>query len=249
MKYLHLFDTKSEHNSFYVGNTYKEPWLAYIKDEGHMTYNKDYFTIEAIENGNVKIIIPADVSSSYATSISYSKDWYSWTDTIVDSTTQIITIPVIAGDKVYLKGIAKRWATSYQTYTLIYSTSNINVSGNVMSLLYGDDFVDKQSFPSGSAYTLCGLFKNNKHLIDASDLKLPATTLTSYCYSSMFDGCKSLNYIKAMFTTTPPGNYTSLWVRNVSSTGTFVKNNAATWSTNGGDSTIPKGWTVQTASA
>ena len=77
---------------------------------------------------------------------------------------------------------------------------------------------------------------------------LPATTLAQYCYYNMFDGCTNLNYIKAMFTTTPSSIYTQNWVRGVSSTGTFVKNSSATWNVTG-DSGVPTGWTVETASA
>jgi hypothetical protein len=76
---------------------------------------------------------------------------------------------------------------------------------------------------------------------------LPATTLVTYCYKFMFNGCTSLNYIKAMFTTTPGEGYTDSWVYNVASTGTFVKNSAAAWTTRGGHG-IPNGWTVETAS-
>jgi hypothetical protein len=64
----------------------------------------------------------------------------------------------------------------------------------------------------------------------------------------MFDGCSNLNYIKAMFTTTPGTGYTSYWARNVSATGTFVKNSSAEWDVSGIHG-IPEGWTVQTASA
>ena len=74
---------------------------------------------------------------------------------------------------------------------------------------------------------------------------LPATTLVSGCYSGMFYDCKSLNYIKALFTTTPSSSYTNLWVSGVKANGTFVKNSAATWNVTG-DSGIPSGWTVLT---
>ena len=63
----------------------------------------------------------------------------------------------------------------------------------------------------------------------------------------MFEGCTSLNYIKAMFTTTPSSSYTSNWVKNVAASGTFVKNSAATWNVTGIEG-IPEGWTVETAS-
>jgi hypothetical protein len=61
----------------------------------------------------------------------------------------------------------------------------------------------------------------------------------------MFNGCTSLNYIKAMFTTTPSATYTYNWVNGVASSGTFVKNSAAQWNVTGNDS-IPTGWTVVT---
>lgn len=78
--------------------------------------------------------------------------------------------------------------------------------------------------------------------------ELSATTLASYCYTYMFYDCTSLNYIKAMFTTTPAQLYTNNWVNGVASSGTFVKNSAATWTATGVNS-VPTGWTVQTASS
>jgi hypothetical protein len=78
---------------------------------------------------------------------------------------------------------------------------------------------------------------------------LPATTLEDSCYEYMFEGCTKLNYIKAMFKTTPSTDYMQNWVKNVASSGTFVKNSAATWTSSCGVSTYPCNWTVQTASS
>jgi hypothetical protein len=75
--------------------------------------------------------------------------------------------------------------------------------------------------------------------------ELPATTLANYCYNNMFKNCTKLNYIKAMFTTTPSDSYTYNWVSGVASTGTFIKNANATWNVTGVNG-IPEGWTVQT---
>ena len=79
---------------------------------------------------------------------------------------------------------------------------------------------------------------------------LPATTLVYYCYHDMFRYCSKLNYIKAMFTTVSGSidSYTGSWAEDVSSTGTFVKNAAATWNVTGIYG-IPAGWTVETATA
>ena len=48
-----------------------------------------------------------------------------------------------------------------------------------------------------------------------------------------------------MFTTTPSSTYLDYWLGDVSSTGTFIKNAAATWDNTAAG--IPSGWTVQTA--
>ena len=75
--------------------------------------------------------------------------------------------------------------------------------------------------------------------------ELPATTLANGCYDYMFHGCIRLNYIKALFTTTPDDTYTKDWVSGVASTGTFVKNKEATWDVTGVNG-VPEGWTVLT---
>lgn len=135
-----------------------------------------------------------------------------------------------------------------------------------------------QTVPSLSATDLTercydGMFRGCTSLVTAQTI-LPATTLSKGCYEYMFSDCTSLttapelpaltlvdncyycmfwlssklNYVKAMFTTTPSNNQTSNWLNGVSRSGTFVKNSAATWNVTGING-IPSGWTVQTASA
>ena len=152
----------------------------------------DYMTLTALGNGEITITIPAAINSSYATSLSYSKDKSTWNETIIDDTEQTISIPVTSGENVYLKGIAKQLCKDYNSFININSTANINASGDTMSLLYGDDYKDKVAFPSGSTYTFAYLFNGNTHLISAENLILPATTLAEYCYYNMFYGCSSL---------------------------------------------------------
>ena len=101
--------------------------------------------------------------------------------------------------------------------------------------------------PATTLVTDCyrSMFNGCRHLLTAPEL--PATTLVSNCYSYLFYGCSNLNYIKAMFTTTPSTSYTNTWVSGVASSGTFVKNSAATWNVTGGNG-VPSSWTVETAS-
>ena len=78
--------------------------------------------------------------------------------------------------------------------------------------------------------------------------ELPATTLAQLCYFCMFNGCTQLNYISMMATDISAMLCLSSWVAGVSSSGTFVKNAAATWDVTG-DSGIPEGWNVVTVDA
>ena len=75
---------------------------------------------------------------------------------------------------------------------------------------------------------------------------LPATTLVNGCYSSMFQGCIKLNYIKCLATNISATNCTANWVNRVAATGTFVKASSMTsWTT--GVNGIPTNWTVENA--
>ena len=158
----------------------------------------NYMKLSVLNNsgndGNITITIPASVDSTKATSLSYSTDGTNWTDTTIDNTDQTIVIPVSAGDEVYLKGIADTWASFYksESCTNISSTVDFNASGNIMSLLYGDNHNHQTSFPGNRNYIFCRLFENNTHLIYADSLELPATELVNYCYENMFVGCTSL---------------------------------------------------------
>ena len=72
--------------------------------------------------------------------------------------------------------------------------------------------------------------------------KLPAPILVSNCYGNMFNGCTSLNYILCLAVDKSASGCLTNWVNSVSSTGIFVKDENATWST--GASGIPSGWVV-----
>lgn len=74
--------------------------------------------------------------------------------------------------------------------------------------------------------------------------ELPATTIATDSYESMFKDCSSLNYIKCLATNRTTAFDTNDWLKNVSSSGTFVKANGAEfWKT--GTSNIPSDWEVQ----
>ena len=93
-------------------------------------------------------------------------------------------INVSKDDKVAFYGTA----TSYNG-TQFAGTAEVKVYGNIMSLVSAD-FADNKVLTADNAFA--NLFKNYANLKDASALLLPATTLTNYCYGSMFMGCSNL---------------------------------------------------------
>ena len=176
-----------------------EGWT--VKDYGGSTvdYSQEYFTITALGDGSITLNSMDDVTE-FMYELSYSKDKSNW-EQVLDIGT--VEIPVSSGDNVYLKGEGTQlYHNMISSGLYISSTCNINASGNIMSLLYVDDFKDKTSLPEGSQCTFGYLFKNNTHLISAENLILPATTLADSCYGNMFNGCTALTTATTLPATT-----------------------------------------------
>ena len=152
-------------------------------------YSKDYLTFEALE----------DTTFSFTSNaLEYSMDDGS---TWVELPASTNTPTVASGDKIMFKQTnptINNWAGGIGTFS---STGKFNVSGNIMSLLYGDDF-DGQISLSRKNYVFCGLFYNCKNVISASNLILPATTLASDCYKWMFQYCTNLTTAPVLPATT-----------------------------------------------
>jgi hypothetical protein len=77
------------------------------------------------------------------------------------------------------------------------SSGLFEVEGNIMSLLYGDNFRGQTSL-SGKDYVFKELFSNSyssSRLTSIDNLVLPATTLANNCYYGMFLGCTSLTSV------------------------------------------------------
>ncbi len=71
------------------------------------------------------------------------------------------------------------------------STGRFDVEGNIMSLLYGENFIGQTNL-TGKDHTFYELFLDCTGLISADNLVLPATTLADNCYEGMFRNCTSL---------------------------------------------------------
>ena len=92
-----------------------------------------------------------------------------------------------------------RFASSSSAYRRFVFTGSVSVGGNIMSLLSQTEIAE---FPGNTSYQFVNLFYGSTYLKDASALLLPATTLASNCYYSMFSSCTSLTSAPALPATT-----------------------------------------------
>lgn len=153
---------------------------------------KDYLKFTALESGTFTLTIPAAVTATSLASISYSLDsGATWITTQNDSSDVTIVTPTInAGRNVLWKGSGSQTAIGQNSgqYSTFSSTGNFKCSGNIMSLLHGDDFEDKTTLTK--TYCFCRLFYSCSTIITAP--QLPATTITQNCYREMFGECTQL---------------------------------------------------------
>lgn len=282
-------DTLVQAYSTYSGETSSTVSAMCIYNPYH-DYSKDYLTFDVLTNGTIGW---KSVGTGQSKTIHYSINNEPWSSI---TATASATIPVSAGDKVRFKSTNASYAKDKSNYSGFEGgTAMFNIEGNIMSLIYGDDFADKATF-SGGTYNFCSLFKLSQ-CIDAGNLILPATALTEYCYRAMFSNCYSLTMAPAlpaltlskgcywylfencaiteapdllapvlvaecyghMFTACTSLNYIRClavsgfstsncrqnWVKNVASSGTFIKDGSVTVSTwTRGVNGIPTSWLV-----
>ena len=197
MKYLNLFDNHNDYEDYVDGGLMSYPNVSYCIEEDELhymkespihDYSKDYLTFEVVESGT--ITIKKSSSSAPTVTIQYSSNKGSTWTSLTTSTTEQSLGTYNIGDKVLVKGSNSAYAIDYSYYTYFSGTAKVNVYGNIMSLLYGDDFVGQTTLLN--QYIFHGLFKNYTNLLSSENLILLATNLTENCYHSMFYGCTSL---------------------------------------------------------
>ena len=184
------FDLSTISNAFYGSTQVNSIWLGSTKiwPSGPPDYSRAYLPITSLEANN---LIGWDTTSGFGRNISVSTDnGTTWT-TIYSSGAALATLN--NGDKLLIKGSNTRYADILRDnyyYCFFTSTGNYDIEGNIMSLIYGDNFINQYSLSSNSNFS--NLFHGSAHLINANNLVLPATTITDSCYEDMFENCTSL---------------------------------------------------------
>ena len=185
----------------YLGSTeIAEVWLGNVKvyPDTQIDYSTQYLTFDILQSGNIGYKMSTNT-------LQYSKNGgATWTNGSPNT-----NIPVNAGDKVLLKFTNPVLYKENDTFITtngvcqFYTDCNFNVYGNIMSLIYGDDFnVDQKMLVLplmrdnyGNTVDMnhfINLFYSCSHLISAENLVLPATILKEECYNGMFQDCINL---------------------------------------------------------
>lgn len=150
------------YDAAYLGDTLL--WRKFIND---------YFTIKVVSSGTINFYFSMENAEMSINGGQFTRIGVSaYTVTAGDVIRLRGTEPFYAGSTAHIRGDG---AVKYIVY------------GNIMSLIYGDDFPDKQT-----DFRCSNFFKNCTSIIDASGLILPSAS-TNSSYQLMFDGCTSLS--------------------------------------------------------
>lgn len=177
-----------------------------VTQEGRPEYLNNYLTFKITSPGDINWVTPSWSSSGrriyYRKNYSStSDDWHPITATTASS------FSVTTGDVVEFKGVSSFYS---ERGSFSASTAGFKVSGNIMSMVYGDDFADKMTLSDDSNFQ--SLFINCTGLTEAVHLYLPASSLTPSCYAYMFSGCASLTSTPELpITTLADGCYSHMF--------------------------------------
>lgn len=167
----------------------------------------DYFMFDVIRTtgGAAGIYYKKQSSATPTRTIYYSKDGGATWTSLNPSTGNASYIPVAPGDKVFVKGNSNNYSGCYFTNHVSADTtySYYDISGNILSLVYGDDFSGQTSTTSNIYFgrLFRGDSSANGGVVNANMLKLP-TNVSESCYKQMFEWCTKLVSAPALPATT-----------------------------------------------
>jgi len=174
--------------------------------QGYYNPMNEYFTFDILTSGN--IYWHRVGSGSRSTTIQYRINGGAWNS--ISSRTGYVNsyFPVQAGDYVEFKGNNATYdrtgtgnqraldGSFYCGNSHNATPASFNVSGNIMSLIYGDNFQNQDSFSEdgvfGQLFYYDSYSSSSGGPVSAENLMLPATTLTRGCYAAMFSMAPNL---------------------------------------------------------
>ena len=243
-EHLKLFQYLSQYEDFIKSPDYLDPNVSWVLENDKVYYNytpinngdngqvkpyeSEYLTMELLEEGKLTFarLLGKDVMYSTDNGNTWTEidnGFESITEGDVSNLVYTPTFP--AGTKVLWKSnidkslIGASPIEGMDMIGVFGSTCNYNLSGNIMSLIYGDNYatnseliIDGVSLPI-PFYGMFGMLNTMIYgeydgtmsypgVVDATNLILPAMTLTDSCYSFMFYLCTNLKYAPELPATT-----------------------------------------------
>ena len=208
-RYINSFATENDIQIALENGELLKPYVAYIEDADRIDWNSktkiidyttEYLTFNILSAGTINWTAS---DSSLTRTIEYKVNNNEWTSITSNTGESAPTITVNSGDKIQFRGNNAQYAT-YLYFKFKYNSFSgsalFEVEGNIMSLIYGDNF--KNNSTISSTYAFAGLFTRCVNLVSTKNLILPATTLAEWCYYRMFQNCESLVTVPVLPATT-----------------------------------------------
>ena len=181
-------------------------------------YNQ-YLTFKITSPG--KVVWYASMANKPTKTIQYSLDSGATWTSITSANDANNGFDVVAGDVVMFKGENNQYggptgstltvSSYYNEFT--NTTAGFTPEGNMMSLIYGDNFAGNDSLPANTTHNFAGMFQNCTGCTgDASNLILPALSLTPLCYRNMFAGTNITRGPELPATTLADYCYTNMFI-------------------------------------
>lgn len=152
-----------------------------------MPFSYGGMCMEAVSVGTISISNPNRLTIEYKVA---DGDWTS-------ASSATISISAEAGEKVWFRGENETYTggngdDGYIPTVFSCGGGDFYLSGNLMSLICGDDYASCTGLTGEFAFFK--LFDGNNHLLNhpERDIELPATGLSPSCYRNMFYGCGGL---------------------------------------------------------
>lgn len=251
-----IYANEGQNQNLYVGKTKAQ--LDQIKwNIIYPPYYADPLTVEALGDGTLTFADHVPTDNLYVK--------------VNGGDSQVMTadnksVTVSQGDKVQLFNTSA--SVYYKTATYLFKTDfDYNISGNINSMYYGNDFIGKEDNGGIGQFMFSYWFYNNR-VVDASKLILPYKILELSYYNWLFYGCSKLTIAPELIAKiVKNGGYANLfrkcssikyvkclleevsesvlnrWLSETNSTGTIVKKRGVEYPI--GESGIPSGWTVE----
>lgn len=252
----------NQDSSFYIA--YKKGSSLYIRGNNTCTAksNSDYWKIIVSEGATVSGNLSALVNDN-DTAIDYEFAHLFHNSKITDASGLILlgtTAPycyasmfinskIVSMPELVAKELSEKcYLSMFSQCTKLTSVPDINIDSfgeyscqqmfNYCTAITSNINISAKTLASNCCYMMFSSCKGITNVV------LPNIDMVDNCYNSMFNGCTSLNNVTCLNS----GNnnsllYTSIWLNDVSSTGTFTKLDTSVWSS--GTSGIPTGWTIK----